>query len=1069
MSIDDNVFIGVCVGITVVVVFLMVLYFSRKPKKGNMNYTKIANDVSHRNMTKIEDEIHVTDVTDIINVIKQANRLKLTVAITGASHTMGGQTITKDGYRISIKNFNRILDYNDEANEITVQSGCTWLQIIQYLDSYNKRVHTQQSYSTFTVGGSIGPNCHGISSDDALIASIISFKIVNYKSEIIECSRTENFDLFRHVVGGYGLFGVITEVKLKVSDNCTTNVQLLPCRINNFVSMYRTIVNNPRYPIKIARINVTHMEEVQLYLLEKTDLPIKPMKKRPNKPSTFTKLMYKWIVPTYTFQRFRYCLERILGKSLDFVNGNVTCNQFLNETAEHLSKLYCPLFYTEDTHILQEFFIPEERFAEWMEHLQGLRLSDYVYNKLLNITIRYVNKDDITVLSYAKTNVLAFVFYWRSINSTVSDNELELIHHNLCDKALSLDGNFYLPYRHHYNAQQLEKGYPQMRQFIDAKNKYDPNGIFSNNWYKYCVGLINDTNHIQLNQLNPSKDLTLTAMMEEGTSEKSIHDDINETDKIKFAELKPTHEFQKIINSSNEMDHFKMFLDNIFHVVEDADAVLNELKQMSGKNDQYIFQKFKEYIVNYKNSRWFGGARMAKARLDLLSFTKSDISSELIRMCKNHDISTIDGLCVIGEPGKYVRQLMSTIKVKGKIWIVNDYAQFTDFIERGQIRRFDKSIKSTEMSTIPTGSIDMVMCMIGLHHNEKESLDTIMNNINRVLRKNGHFMVREHDATDDIIHRAHCAHIIFNAFMEVSDEDEIKEYRNFHPLKVWRQYIEGFGFKDYRKYLIQQNDPTRDFMMLFQKTVPKDLKAEYDILPHRNMNSTLFTLPEWYTIFWIDTYGEFLKKDAWYLFPYLRTVMTYWTMLSGMCKMSYKKVGLYETIMCDGFLMDSVIGIIFTSQIITLSALAVIPRWVFTYAKEDTRLYAYIETNDLDQINKIRAQDIDVVQVKDNTSIIRIRRYKKFLEEVKFLIRNDINIINIAGNTQLHIKLLVDENKKYSIFNQTIFKFEKTYQYRFFRTDTTENLCGLINILELKKVFEYLEENDIQIIHLFDY
>ncbi len=30
------------------------------------------------------------------------------------------------------------------------------------------------------------------------------------------CSRTENGDLFRLVIGGYGLFGVVTRVRLQV-------------------------------------------------------------------------------------------------------------------------------------------------------------------------------------------------------------------------------------------------------------------------------------------------------------------------------------------------------------------------------------------------------------------------------------------------------------------------------------------------------------------------------------------------------------------------------------------------------------------------------------------------------------------------------------------------------------------------------------------------------------------------------------------------------------------------------------------------------------------------------------
>ena len=36
---------------------------------------------------------------------------------------------------------------------------------------------------------------------------------------VVTCSRTENADLFRHAMGGYGLFGVITELELDMVPN----------------------------------------------------------------------------------------------------------------------------------------------------------------------------------------------------------------------------------------------------------------------------------------------------------------------------------------------------------------------------------------------------------------------------------------------------------------------------------------------------------------------------------------------------------------------------------------------------------------------------------------------------------------------------------------------------------------------------------------------------------------------------------------------------------------------------------------------------------------------------------
>jgi decaprenylphospho-beta-D-ribofuranose 2-oxidase len=73
-----------------------------------------------------------------------------------------------------------------------------------------------QSYSTFSVGGTVAVNAHGITSDHSLHESVVRFVIVTESLEVVECSREaadeRARELFSLAIGGYGLFGVISEV-----------------------------------------------------------------------------------------------------------------------------------------------------------------------------------------------------------------------------------------------------------------------------------------------------------------------------------------------------------------------------------------------------------------------------------------------------------------------------------------------------------------------------------------------------------------------------------------------------------------------------------------------------------------------------------------------------------------------------------------------------------------------------------------------------------------------------------------------------------------------------------------
>src|SRR5207302_1226467 len=107
-------------------------------------------------------------------------------------------------------------------------------------------------------------------------------------------------------------------------------------------------------------------------------------------------------------------------------------------------------------------------------------------------------------------------------------------------------------------------------------------------------------------------------------------------------------------------------------------------------------------------------------------------------------------------------------------------------------------------------------------------------------------------------------------------------------------------------------------------------------------NSTFFTLPEWYTVQFIQEYGKYLETIPYYEFPYMHCMKTYIKLMKDMTKKSIKEVGYKNTFLSDGFMMDTVVGTIFISQLLFLSGVSFIPRQLYKYVKEDRVLNALI-------------------------------------------------------------------------------------------------------------------------------
>ena len=751
------------------------------------------------------------------------------------------------GFIIDMKFMNRISEFDEISGLITVQPGATWSDLIKFLNHYGRSPATLQSYSSFSIGGTLSFNAHGITNDNAMINSVHSLELVTANGKVTVCSRDINPDLFSRVLGGSGLFGVITCVTLKTVPNTKLHMDSTHYDVKEFMKEYTKLLKDPTIGVKLGRIDITTMDQISLYTFrnkERTDFTISKLDVNPHRMSKTSQLMYKWIIPMDIFQKLRFGIERITGKPLDW-SGDSERNELLYETAKPMAELYSPLINLNMTHILQEYFIPHDKFIDWMSFMK----TDFLKFKmkkvtLLNITIRYLNKDTTSSLPYAKENSFAFVMYFRMKRTIDEDNELEVVHNILVNKALELGGTFYLPYRLHYSKEQLEKGYPNIGNFFEAKRHYDPTELFSNMWYDeygrhtYTVDkdtLIYDEN-IEYSLLPPNP-VGIPAI----------------TDKESYE----NQAYVKIFTNPVMKGKFSEFLKYIFNVYPHEklnNFIKTKMDSVGSQNILDIFALTQEFVSGFWNK-----LIIMKGSLNSLSAQKNDIAGQVKRLLEQTNLKdNIRGQMCIGDPGRYSKVLKQTLNIKGPTYIVHDREGWMDIVERGSIMSTGTKliVDFDNMKTldIPDESIDLVTCFPGLHHTTPTNIKIMLKEIFRVLRPNGRFMLREHDGHTHLRPLLVCAHNVFNAVTGVSEEDEKKELRDFRPICEWRRIIELYGFTDKRIYEIQENDPTEDYLMLFVKDKVPELKCT-EIFDSNEYKSTIqepyqtyHTLPEWFSV-----------------------------------------------------------------------------------------------------------------------------------------------------------------------------------------------------------------------------
>jgi FAD/FMN-containing dehydrogenase len=179
---------------------------------------------SQLNATRVTRIVSVDSLETIRNTIAQARRSGKVISIAGGRHAMGGQQFATDAVLLDTKQLNRVLHFDSERGTVEVESGIQWPELVQSLLDAQQNLarqwgiaQKQTGADRLSIGGALAANVHGRGLHmKPLIGDVESFTLLNARGDVLRCSRQENDELFRLVIGGYGLFGIVHSVTLRL-------------------------------------------------------------------------------------------------------------------------------------------------------------------------------------------------------------------------------------------------------------------------------------------------------------------------------------------------------------------------------------------------------------------------------------------------------------------------------------------------------------------------------------------------------------------------------------------------------------------------------------------------------------------------------------------------------------------------------------------------------------------------------------------------------------------------------------------------------------------------------------
>lgn len=455
----------------------------------------VVNDASCLNEVPVHGVVRPGSEDDVVQAVAYARENDLAVSVSGTRHAMGGQASYPGGLVLDMRGLDAVT-VDAEAGTVRVGAGATWRSVLETLHAQGRAVAAMPSIDILSVGGTVSVNAHGVDFRQGSIAGTIrSLRLVSADGTVRDVDRASDPALFSAVIGGYGLFGVITEVELETVPDTVYRLEQRVIPSGDLARIYRDEI----VPDEDARLMYAHLStapssflaEAILYTYSDASAPGSVAEPVPLLKDTQNSRVgrfalnlarhggffqeARWVAQKHVLPRFQPCATSRNAALRDAEACMVARTQ---ATYNGLGLLNHKL--PDRTDVLHEYFVEPDRLGEFLEAAAPV-LRDHDA-ELLSASVRVVHRDEV-LLSYAQGTRLSVVLYLSQDLSDAGNADMAGLTRRLVRVALEHDASFYLPYQPHYTREQVAQAYPNLDEFFALKRQHDPEERFRNAFY----------------------------------------------------------------------------------------------------------------------------------------------------------------------------------------------------------------------------------------------------------------------------------------------------------------------------------------------------------------------------------------------------------------------------------------------------------------------------------------------------------------------------------------------------------------------------------------------------------
>jgi len=394
--------------------------------------------------------LHPENVLELQHIVQSHPKIR----VVGAGHSFTPLVCT-DATLVSLNQISGMASSDIGHSRCSLYAGTRLYNLDQYLEPINQALMNQGDIDQQSLAGAVSTGTHGTGADLHCISAYVEdFELLTASGEILNCSRTENSEIFAAGRVSLGSLGILTKITMQNRPRFKLKEHIQLCTVADMMQFIQRWKHQHRH---IECFVFSHAEKLMLKTLDETDEELQPRKESYPSEDTLLTVCSELIKNVPSLNPY---VQKLLGT---FVKPTTA--------VDWSSKIFPTVRNTKFNEM--EYQIPVDDGLDCLEEVLAT-LRQHKVATFFPLEFRFVKGDDIWISPfYQQDSISISVHQYYKQDPRLIFDIVEPIFQKY-------KGRPHWGKMHSMKASQLRSLYPKWDDFLRLRQQLDPERKFLN-------------------------------------------------------------------------------------------------------------------------------------------------------------------------------------------------------------------------------------------------------------------------------------------------------------------------------------------------------------------------------------------------------------------------------------------------------------------------------------------------------------------------------------------------------------------------------------------------------------